>query len=167
MQAKTVKLEVQLLGWKKSQSNQSPTIKLGLLSDDDMEFFELLTVGKGKIAGQILNVEFTLSPDDPQHGTAASMETPKKKKESPPLCAEAIAWMKKENTKLRPSVFAALMCKKKTYEDYVRKVEFDGDPVTYMKIYCEVDSRSEFDYDPKALERFENHLSEYRKYING
>lgn len=168
MELKNVSLEMQLLGWSKSTSKKPPTITLALHSDSDMEFFESLTVAKGGNAGQILQVGIVISPDDPQHGTAASMEPVKSKtKQKKPLSAEATEWMKKEKTTMRPSGFAALTCKEKTYLDYLLGMKFEGDPVGYMKNNCKVQSRSEFDNDPEALKRFIIHINFYRNFVNG
>ena len=49
-------LDAQLLGWSKSTHNKSPQITLQLADDDDIAPFELLTLAKGKVAGQILSL---------------------------------------------------------------------------------------------------------------
>lgn len=167
MKLRNVTMEVQLLDWKGRSAKNPARIVLALSDDKDLEFFEDLTTAKGKTAGQILQVGFIISPDDPQHGTAASME-PEKKKEKSPLCAEAAEWMKKGNTRMRPSVFAAMTCKESKYQDYiVWKLSGDKcDPVDFMKQLCDVKSRSEFDRDPEALKRFNKHIGYYRDFVN-
>lgn len=59
-------LECQLLGWKKSTSRSGPSITLLLQDDEDIAFFEALTLAKGKTAGQILDVAFALNSQDGQ-----------------------------------------------------------------------------------------------------
>jgi hypothetical protein len=169
MELKNVSLEVQLLGWKKSTSKQPPTITLALHSDFDMEFFENLTVAKGKNAGQIMEAGFILSPDDPQHGMPESIEQVKKEtKGKKPLSISASDWMAREKTKMRPSQFAAMTCKEPEYGKWLNSIDEnnEGDPVTFMQLNCDVFSRAEFDLDHDALVRFENHLNDYRNFIN-
>jgi len=48
--------EMQLLEWQKSTSRDVPKIKFGLLDDESLEPFEIATVKKGKMAGQIYHV---------------------------------------------------------------------------------------------------------------
>lgn len=63
--------EVQLLGWAKSTSKSGPKVVLLLQSDDEIAFFESLTLAKGKTAGQILDVIFKLSQQDDQSQVSA------------------------------------------------------------------------------------------------
>lgn len=48
--------EMQLLEWQKSSSRDVPKIKFGLLDDESLAPFEIATVKKGKMAGQLYHV---------------------------------------------------------------------------------------------------------------
>lgn len=48
--------EMQLLEWNKSTSRDMPKIKFGLVDDESLEPFEVATVKKGKMAGQLYHV---------------------------------------------------------------------------------------------------------------
>lgn len=48
--------EMQLLEWQKSTSRDVPKIKFGLIDDESLEPFEVATVKKGKMAGQLYHV---------------------------------------------------------------------------------------------------------------
>ncbi len=131
-------LEVQLLGWSKSTSKKGPKIELLLQSDEDIEFFEMLTIAKGKTAGQLLDMAFSLSEQD---GQDVPRET------------------KPKGGKL--SIDAALLCKEPKFWDYVvtHGDEYDKSEESaknYIYAYCRIESRAELDHSETAAQIFKH-----------
>lgn len=60
--------EMQLLEWQKSTSRDVPKIKFGLIDDGSLEPFEVATVKKGKMAGQLYHV-FAIRIDEKPNKT--------------------------------------------------------------------------------------------------
>lgn len=58
--------EMQLLEWQKSTSRDVPKIKFGLIDDESLEPFEIATVKKGKMAGQLYHVFAIRIDGEPQ-----------------------------------------------------------------------------------------------------
>lgn len=169
-----IALEVQLLGWKKSTSNQPPTVTIALLSDGDMEFFESLTVAKGKTAGQIMSAAFILSPDDSQHGTVEpkkEMVANEAKKVQPERCPQAIEYHEKNGR--WPSNTADAICKEENFYRFLISIGYDIRPDNnyatlnnYLKLHCdEIGSKSELDTNHDALTTFKGMLADYRKFV--
>jgi len=56
--------ECQLISWKKSSSKQPPTVTLAFSDDEDIDFFQKLTLWKKGMVGQILKVEISCDGED-------------------------------------------------------------------------------------------------------
>jgi hypothetical protein len=127
-------VEAWLSGWKKSTSTSLPQVTLNFEDDEDLAFFEQLTIAKGKRAGQILDCAFSLSDQDGQ-------EKPVK---GGPYSQEA-----------------GRLCKEPAFWEYVLTqipVPMDDigedDAVNWLKVHCGIHSRKELDTNPVAFERF-------------
>lgn len=73
--------EMQLLEWNKSTSRDMPKIKFGLVDDESLEPFEVATVKKGKMAGQLYHV-FAIRIDETSSKPAAIHRTSESEKQA-------------------------------------------------------------------------------------
>lgn len=148
-------IEVQLLAWTKSTSRKGPTVTLLLQDDADVEWFETLTLAKGKTAGQLLDAAFRLSPQDDQS------REPVEKPKGGPLSQKA-----------------ALLCQDEAFHAYVSQFGDMGDPLPpgrdwveissgWLRAYCGVSSRAELDHSPEAARRFAQLRTEFYQWRQG
>jgi len=145
--------ETQLLGWAKSTSKKGPIITLQLQCDDDIEYFELLTIAKGKTAGQLLDIAVSLSKQDSQsqEGIPARKEAPKPKGGS--LCRDA-----------------ALLCKNPMFWEWMASEgatypSNEAGAKEFILAVCLIESRSHLDHNVEAAKIFKDIHREYSKWL--
>ena len=72
---------MQLLEWNKSTSRDMPKIKFGLVDDESLEPFEVATVKKGKMAGQLYHV-FAIRIDEISNKSSEIYRTSESEKQA-------------------------------------------------------------------------------------
>ena len=140
---KTLKFDAMLLRWSET-SNGGATIVLQLVDADELEPFKAMTMVKGKMAGQILEITAELSdegqPSPPGKGG--------------PLSKLAARWCRDPefqkwiNQALAPP-FAVGLDMNLTEDEIATSL---------MRSVCGVKSRAELDHDDLAAARFEAHI---------
>lgn len=102
--------EMQLLEWTKSTSRDMPKIKFGLVDDESLEPFEIATVKKGKMAGQLYHV-FAIRIDEISNKSTAihrTSESEKQTNKTPNLFAQR---MHKDGYFRNPKLWDAMEAK--------------------------------------------------------
>lgn len=149
-------IETQLLGWTKSTSKRGPSITLLLQDDADIEWFEALTLAKGKTAGQLLDVAFQLSDQDDQ-----------KRQEQPQDLPKTAGEEKHKGGIL--SMKAAMLCDDPTFCRYVELLgHFRSGyknshemAAAFIRLNCGIPSRSELDHNEVAAKLFATIRTEF------
>jgi hypothetical protein len=165
-----VKGEAMLLGWNQSH-NRGSTVTI-LVADDDLEQFKLLTVAKGKVAGQRFMYAFALIGDDEQpvprvgwtNGVTDIGHAMGAHAKGGPLSQLAAMWC------LEP-VFRGWLVK--TFREEAKRIAEASDGTSdeeyaarLLRDVCEVESRAEFDTDKHARATFEMLVREpYMAYL--
>ena len=144
---KTINLEAMLLRWSET-SNGGATIVLQLADPDDLEQFKLMTLAKGKIAGQRLQCVMVEIGDDE---LPKDLPDPGK---GGPLSILAARWCRDPefqkwiNQALAPP-FAVGLDMNLTEEEIATSL---------LRSVCGIKSRAELDHDDLASARFEAHI---------
>lgn len=128
--------EVQLLNWSETH-NGGAKVVLQLADADDLESFKLMTVRKGKVAGQRLAVVMVEIGDDEQ-----PVQQPEPKSRPGELC-----------------VMACTFCADPKFWEWADKIseeviEGENGAKQFVLNMCGVLSRKELDAQPTAAERF-------------
>lgn len=160
--------EVQLLAWYKSTSKSGPRVVLLLQSDDDIDFFERLTLAKGKTAGQILDVDFKLSQqDDQSDGSFIDLLGVVPNLTGGKSAADFVRDGRESSgagpTGLRCREAVGLM-KEKDFAVFVAGTPFIDTPKKYVQHHCGIESRREFDEGPDADEKYTKFCGIKKKY---
>lgn len=129
--------EVQLLGWSESHSTGAKIV-LQLADADDLEAFKLMTVAKGKVAGQRLAIVAVEIGDDEQPV-------------NPPNSGE----IKPKGGPL--AELAGQLCKNPDYLAFRGGIS-TREAILDMYFVCDIDSRSELDHDENAADRFHEEI---------
>lgn len=126
--------EVQLLGWSESHSTGAKIV-LQLADADDLEAFKLMTVAKGKVAGQRLAIVAVEIGDDEQPVTPPNSGGIKPK-------GEKLAWL------------AIQLCKNPKFWDFAG-VSNELNAREWLLTMCgSINSRSDLDTDEEAAGLF-------------
>lgn len=118
--------EMMLLGWKETH-NGGATVTLQLSDPAQLESFKVMTVAKGKVAGQRLAVVMVEIGDDEQ-----PVEQPKGG----------------ELSKL-----AGMWCNDERFRKWIRAKTAD-EAADYIRNACGISSRAQLDHDPVAAGKF-------------
>jgi hypothetical protein len=141
---KTINVETMLLGWKETH-NGGAEIRLQLSCPEDLEQFKLMTIKKGKTAGQILMAVFVEMHDG---------VTPERK--APESHVGPLA------------KWAVMRCKEESFQKWMSSIHdlkfwLDGpNPEEACKriicVLCKIESRKQLDTNPEAARLFDLHI---------
>ncbi|CUJ41801.1 Uncharacterised protein [Achromobacter xylosoxidans] len=124
--------EVQLLGWSESHSTGAKIV-LQLADADDLEAFKLMTVAKGKVAGQRLAIVAVEIGDD---------EQPKAQPE--PKGGEL-------------AKLAGMFCQSTAFWEFCRADDAD-EARDWILGVCGIQSRRDLDHNPTAAQLFHDRV---------
>lgn len=139
--------EMQLLSWSNSATG-GPKVVLALADEDSLEQFKLMTLKKGKRAGQRL-MTVMVEIDEQEQPVEQEQSGPKR------------------------SQLAYLMCEDGDFQRWANANQWDI-PVTnsdeareFIIVRCGIESRSELDRNMTAAVKFDVLRQEYLRYIDG
>ena len=141
---KTINLEAMLLRWSET-SNGGATIVLQLADPDDLEQFKLMTLAKGKIAGQRLQCVMVEIGDDE---LPKDLPDPGK---GGPLSILAARWCQDSEFQSWAMQMGAETWETKADEPEDRVKE-------WLRALCGVSSRRELDHDNGAAHKFDAYI---------
>lgn len=137
--------EIQLLGWSESH-NSGAKVTFQLADPDDLEPFKLMTVAKGKQAGQRLMCVLVEIGEDEQPKPVQAEEKPK----GGPLSRDA-----------------AMICNTPEFQAYAgfkgysQKAE---GAANLIHTYCRIASRAELDHSARAAAKFSELMGRFREW---
>jgi hypothetical protein len=153
-------MEAMLLRWSETSSGGA-TITLQLADVDDLEQFKLMTLAKGKMAGQILDIawsEVGLDERDPTEAIAEALA--ERGVKTRPLCLLAVQWCRLPKFQEWLSTAYPMMWE---------AMRDDGDAETVAKMQvlelCDISSRTELDTNADAAKRFHEKIRAPFKFV--
>lgn len=159
-------LDAQLLGWSKSTHNKSPQITLQLAEDADIAPFELLTLAKGKIAGQILSLVVFVADGT---GGETYVQAPRSTNTPSAIPAEGkqadnASGVDSERPKEGALCkLAGTFCTNPQFwfwigQNYEGRYANEKQAADFVRLLCQVESRRDLDTDPEAEKRFHEEI---------